>query len=176
MSILLSLVIYSSLITIALRNSSSVGNILYLRYNEVNGTIEYSTNGTNYIDILSSGISFAGITGDPADNVNLVNYIATQIANVLTTISTTYATQAQLNQHTSNTNNPHNVTKGQLGLSNVDNTSDIDKPISNAVQQAFNNITSSMAIVSNFTPSDYRTATTEPGTIYFTSNSFVIEP
>lgn len=38
--------------------------------------------------------------------------------------------------HINNTQNPHNVTKAQIGLSNVDNTSDIDKPISTAVQSA----------------------------------------
>ena len=32
--------------------------------------------------------------------------------------------------------NPHNVTKDQVGLANVDNTSDIDKPISIATQDA----------------------------------------
>lgn len=37
-----------------------------------------------------------------------------------------------LTAHTTNVANPHNVTKAQLGLSNVDNTADIDKPISTA--------------------------------------------
>ena len=32
--------------------------------------------------------------------------------------------------------NPHNVTKDQVGLGNVDNTSDKDKPISDDTQQA----------------------------------------
>lgn len=32
--------------------------------------------------------------------------------------------------HTSNTNNPHNTTKVQLGLGNVDNTADENKPVS----------------------------------------------
>lgn len=32
--------------------------------------------------------------------------------------------------------NPHQVTKEQIGLGNVDNTSDADKPISSAVQEA----------------------------------------
>ncbi len=41
--------------------------------------------------------------------------------------------------HRADTNNPHNVTKAQLGLNNVDNTRDIDKPISTAVQEALNN-------------------------------------
>lgn len=34
------------------------------------------------------------------------------------------------------TTNPHNVTKSQVGLESVDNTSDVDKPISNATQGA----------------------------------------
>ncbi len=38
--------------------------------------------------------------------------------------------------HTSDKGNPHNVTKEQLGLGNVDNTSDFAKPISRAVQAA----------------------------------------
>lgn len=42
--------------------------------------------------------------------------------------------------HVSAKNNPHGVTKSQLGLSNVDNTSDADKPISNAVQKALENL------------------------------------
>lgn len=41
-----------------------------------------------------------------------------------------------MTNHINNTQNPHNVTKTQVGLSNVDNTSDIDKPISTAVQSA----------------------------------------
>lgn len=40
--------------------------------------------------------------------------------------------------HTLNTSNPHNVTKSQVGLGNVDNTSDADKPISTATQTALN--------------------------------------
>lgn len=38
----------------------------------------------------------------------------------------------ELLAHTSNRTNPHNVTKAQLGLGNVDNTSDLNKPISTA--------------------------------------------
>jgi hypothetical protein len=46
------------------------------------------------------------------------------------------ANEAELSGHISDTNNPHTVTKEQLGLENVDNTSDIDKPISTAIQEA----------------------------------------
>ncbi len=34
------------------------------------------------------------------------------------------------NEHIGNKSNPHGVTKAQLGLNNVDNTSDMDKPVS----------------------------------------------
>lgn len=40
--------------------------------------------------------------------------------------------------HTSDKNNPHNVTKSQVGLDQVDNTSDNDKPVSSATQAALN--------------------------------------
>ena len=38
--------------------------------------------------------------------------------------------------HIANTENPHAVTKAQVGLGSVDNTSDLDKPISTATQAA----------------------------------------
>lgn len=40
--------------------------------------------------------------------------------------------------HIASITNPHNVTKGQVGLSDVDNTSDINKPVSTAQQTALN--------------------------------------
>ena len=42
----------------------------------------------------------------------------------------------KLDSHVSAKDNPHNVTKEQVGLSNVDNTADVDKPVSNAVSSA----------------------------------------
>ena len=48
---------------------------------------------------------------------------------------------ADLISHISNKSNPHGVTKAQLELGNVDNTSDLDKPISNATQEALNLLT-----------------------------------
>jgi len=40
--------------------------------------------------------------------------------------------------HLANKSNPHSVTKSQVGLGNVDNTSDANKPISTATQTALN--------------------------------------
>lgn len=46
--------------------------------------------------------------------------------------------QNNLNAHINNRTNPHRVTKEQIGLDQVDNTSDANKPISNATQTALN--------------------------------------
>ena len=48
------------------------------------------------------------------------------------------ATQTSLTSHTSRTDNPHSVTKAQVGLGSVDNTSDVNKPVSTATQTALN--------------------------------------
>lgn len=56
---------------------------------------------------------------------NAVNWITTNGTNLL--------------NHLTNTSNPHSVTKSQVGLANVDNTSDLNKPISTATQTALNN-------------------------------------
>lgn len=46
--------------------------------------------------------------------------------------------KGQLDLHTVRTDNPHSVTKTQIGLSDVDNTSDVNKPVSTAQQAALN--------------------------------------
>ena len=48
------------------------------------------------------------------------------------------AVQTNLETHINNKSNPHEVTKDQVGLGNVDNTSDANKPISSATQNALN--------------------------------------
>ncbi len=68
-----------------------------------------------------------GIQGDPGSD-------APSDHTLLSNIGTN--THAQIDTHIANTSNPHSVTKTQVGLSNVDNTSDINKPISTATQTA----------------------------------------
>ena len=48
------------------------------------------------------------------------------------------AVQTNLETHINNKSNPHKVNKTQVGLGNVDNTSDANKPISTATQNALN--------------------------------------
>lgn len=49
------------------------------------------------------------------------------------------------NSHVTDYENPHKVTKDQVGLGNVDNTSDVNKPISDAQQREFNRINQSLS-------------------------------
>ena len=51
----------------------------------------------------------------------------------------------KLDNHIADKANPHQVTKEQVGLGNVDNTADIDKPVSNAVNSAISTATNDMA-------------------------------
>lgn len=79
------------------------------------------------------------------DGVNLVKketdlsnyYDEQQIDAFLLAINLSISDLSEgISTHINNTNNPHQVTKTQVGLGNVDNTSDLNKPISTATQQA----------------------------------------
>ncbi len=52
------------------------------------------------------------------------------------TTTETEANAAAISTHTADTDNPHSVTASQVGLGNVDNTADTDKPVSTATQTA----------------------------------------
>lgn len=63
--------------------------------------------------------------------------LASDINEILETVE---AGVESFGQHTKDLNNPHQVTKEQVGLGNADNTSDMDKPISNAVSSAIKSL------------------------------------
>jgi hypothetical protein len=67
-----------------------------------------------------------------------------------------------LSSHTTNKNNPHSVTKAQVGLGNVDNTSDANKPISTATQTALD----TKLAYSVVTDSEYSSVTKDANTLY----------
>lgn len=54
--------------------------------------------------------------------------------NLVEAVNEIYGT---IKTHTENNANPHKVTKAQVGLGNADNTSDVNKPISNAAKTEF---------------------------------------
>lgn len=66
----------------------------------------------------------------------LKDSVKTTYDNAVAWISTN---GSDLINHLSRSDNPHNVTKSQVGLSNVDNTSDANKPLSNASTSALGN-------------------------------------
>jgi len=68
--------------------------------------------------------------------VNTSNFPVTDMEWETVDISSMSNLLSKIETHANNSDNPHNVTKEQVGLSNVDNTSDIDKPVSSATQTA----------------------------------------
>ena len=60
-----------------------------------------------------------------------------------------------------NSKNPHNITKEDIGLSNVDDTSDMDKPISTAVQEALDSVNTSLSDLSSTVEEGLTTASEE---------------
>jgi|GEM_PF-6408856 len=72
-----------------------------------------------------------------ADATELNTHIADAVVHITATERTDVATlMSQGQAHLANVSNPHSVTKAQVGLGSVDNTSDIDKPLSTAQQNA----------------------------------------
>ena len=88
---------------------------------------------------LSDAISDESTARQNADNTltaNLANEVNARISADTSLTTLLGATNQTLNTHIADVNNPHQVTKTQLGLGNVDNTSDMNKPISTATQAA----------------------------------------
>ena len=78
--------------------------------------------------------------------------------------------------HISNTSNPHNVTKAQIGLGNVDNTSDASKPVSTAVKSALDGKVDKSQVLTNvpvgakFTDTVYTHPETHPSSMIVESS------
>lgn len=88
--------------------------------------------GRNTLTITSATTSQAGLMSS-SDKIKL-DGLKDQ-AGITSDID---AVQTNLETHINNKSNPHEVTKAQVGLSEVDNTSDANKPISSATQNALN--------------------------------------
>jgi len=78
--------------------------------------------------------------------IDNIETLASENESIGTRITSTQSSVSSLSNllfpHISNRDNPHNVTAAQVGLGNVDNTSDADKPVSwaqNAMFSSFSN-------------------------------------
>lgn len=109
--------------------------------------------------------------------INVLNNSMMNMNETLLDLIKNKASQEQLDSHLRNDLNPHNVTKEQVGLSEVDNTSDLDKPISKAVQNELDDIRNKAAGLkkSLAVSTDYYNMLRDSGqldssVIYFVSN------
>lgn len=80
----------------------------------------------------------------PPANINNGNQFATNDVfdenSMNGFINNTFYNKDTIDAHIGDKTNPHLVTKAQVGLGNCDNTSDLDKPISIATQNAINEV------------------------------------
>ena len=102
---------------------------------------DVSKTAMNTNPVILDSIGSAAIFLDGAYRVRVLDrngVLVEDIAFIESWISATEKTKIyeSINNHVSNAENPHNVTKTQIGLNNVDNTSDINKPVSAATAQA----------------------------------------
>lgn len=109
--------------------------------------------------------------------INVLNNTMMDLNETLLELIRAKASQEQLDSHLNNDLNPHNVTKEQIGLSEVDNTSDLDKPISKAVQNElddirknYKNLKRSLAVSTKYYQMLVDSMQRDPYTIYFVSN------
>ena len=86
-----------------------------------------------------------GFTGGYKPPATVFNWFWNKVQKCITEL------QTKLKSHVDSTSNPHKVTKSQIGLGNVNNTSDLNKPISNAVKNELDIINKSLGKVT--TPS-----------------------
>lgn len=129
-----------------------------LEVNEHKVYVKVDPLSENFLSVSSTGVKITGVQNaiNAAVDVEKAAREAadTEIKNSITQSgqSSTAALNAEikrakeaeatitsnLSRHTSDYENPHHVTKAQVGLDNVDNTADINKPISTATQNALN--------------------------------------
>lgn len=113
--------------------------------------------------------TFDGSSGQFATQVDLTNLrnelmaLIQANANQIQNILNGGAQDPLLPQHIADHTNPHRVTASQVGLSNVNNTSDLDKPISNATQEALTNITDSISTHTSNTSNPHNVTKTQVG-------------
>lgn len=107
-------------------------------WGDITGTLSNQTDLKNALD----GKEDAGTAYTKAQTDALLNNKAdtydTYTKDETDVLLSYKADSSALSSHMSNTSNPHQVSKAQVGLGNVDNTSDLSKPISTATQTALN--------------------------------------
>ena len=116
-------------------------NLITISHDENFVTLKYET--------IVDENTISGITYIEGDNT----YVFPEMSLALRTINkydfdaireNIVADVSEVIEHIDDYDNPHRVSKTQIGLDNVDNTSDVNKPISSATQTALDNIEASL--------------------------------
>ena len=113
----------------------------YSRGTDVNVTIPAATKTTAGVmtaqDKTNLDNTVQGLAKEITNRTNAINALRTELKTyvddlIADTGSDVTALETKVNQHIANKSNPHGVTKAQVGLGNVNNTSDANKPVSTA--------------------------------------------
>ena len=103
-----------------------------LPQDKITGAIKVPTGGEGNYSIQLSDLAWYVVN---KENLTDVVYVDTVVSGV----------NNALQAHIADKANPHQVTKAQVGLDQVDNTADLDKPVSNATRSAIITATADMA-------------------------------
>lgn len=98
---------------------------------------------TQILEKIEGPTGLDSIKQDIFDHINDFNNPHRITPSIIGAVS-----NATFTDHVQNFNNPHNVTTVQLGIGKVQNTTDLEKPISHAVQEALDEILDKMGDVS----------------------------
>jgi hypothetical protein len=113
----------------------------YSRGTDVNVTIPAATKTTAGVmtaaDKTNLDNTVQGLANEITNRTNAINALRTELKTyvddlIADTGSDVTALETKVNNHIANKSNPHSVTKTQVGLGNVNNTSDANKPVSTA--------------------------------------------
>lgn len=113
----------------------------YSRGTDGNVTIPAATKTTAGVmtaaDKTNLDNTVQGLANEITNRTNAINALRTELKTyvddlIADTGSDVTALETKVNNHLANKSNPHTVTKTQVGLGNVNNTSDADKPVSTA--------------------------------------------
>ena len=113
----------------------------YSRGTDVNVTIPAATKTTAGVmtaaDKTNLDNTVKGLANEITNRTNAINALRTELKTyvddlIADTGSDVTALETKVNNHIANKSNPHAVTKTQVGLGNVNNTSDANKPVSTA--------------------------------------------
>ena len=113
----------------------------YSRGTDVNVTIPAATTEKAGVmtaqDKTNLDNTVQGLANEITNRTNAINALRTELKTyvddlIADTGSDVTALETKVNNHIANKSNPHAVTKTQVGLGNVNNTSDANKPVSTA--------------------------------------------